>query len=428
LRVVALGLGVAPFFALCLVVACCGEPEPEPEPIYYPTEELPGHLVPCSGIAPDTESMTSSETGRVWLAFTMTEWAESTPCVEEVDGPWSLGSDDLIAETAPQRGVFVTWTDDWGGSFRALQRLSDGSETEAIYAVESVAAGGGTVAVALAATEGAQSWIRVVWSDDEGLSWSAPVDLGRPGGSEPGGSAFRGLRVGTDGGLEVVAESAFMEPVFWHARTSDGLQLRELPTSLLPVRGLAPGPSSFVLAGVGEDEDGDYVHRLLDTSDPDLTVHELDVAAPDGWSFDNDAIALSVATGVVVLNRLENGDGEVSCVSLLVADPSDPNVDLLEHPAEGSACAHERRLPHGSADGSGWTSTAQLLDDEPVGYRLVWGWEDAAPLRSASVAFWHGQEDPEAGYSFAATVPPGWEEASVFGDGMFYRLPLPVSR
>ena len=412
--------------AIAAVMGCGPVIEPpDPEPLYFEVGDLPSAIVPCGGISIESEALTVASSGRVWIAIAADEFPQADDCVEEADGPWSRGSDERLEDSAPQRGVFVSWTDDEGRSFRALQRLSSGEEGGGSFVVKDIVSDGDLVVIAVGVSKDGSGWLRLVLSEDNGTTWLDPIDIARPTDGEQASSTFGALRVGPDVEIEAVGRFSSLESTFLYtASRSHDFVATELPSELL-YAGTTPAGAGVLL--LNQPDLGDEVVGLefAHTSDP-LDIRSIPVEQSDDWQLAPQAMAIAGGEGFLVLSRIVQPEAPGSCAAIEVDDMEDPgSFTLIERPASWPFCAYSSSLPSGYDGGHFWTTMGWPRVGDVNSFQLYWGWQDPEGPWLAEVPFWHGLEDNVLANNFAADLNEAGEVAYFFGGSQFYRLDVP---
>lgn len=205
------------------LVGCVAEPDPVARE-WHPAGPFPSRLFDCV-FEPTQEALAATDAGLVF-AFAGPEHAENSNCIQEADGPGSIGSDDRVeGADGPVAGVFVSVYE--SERIMALQRLSSGADAVGSLAIDGLAAGGDEIGLL---TRSGDSFT-LYQSRDRGRSWDAPIDLGE----FPSGTA-RGL-VWTPGGFRVLIVSG-VEPVGELLVEESGYQRVPVASSLSPIGGL----------------------------------------------------------------------------------------------------------------------------------------------------------------------------------------------
>ncbi len=401
---------------LMLGVLACGPVEPPPPELWFETGGLPAPPNPCTTLQEESTGVAFDD-GRLWIAMTATEHAEHGECIEEAEGPWSEGSDEAVRDRWPEVGLFASWSDDHGASFRALQRLSSGVESPQLGPILGVHAYREFFAAVVVVFEDDKRWVRVVWTEDSGESWEAPVDVGdfpEESSSYSTVLTFRGVQ----DELELVARTDAGLP-FWSARKSDGFVLREIPTSVGlpygPFVGTDRGAYAVELPPSDSGGFGLQVTRLTPNVGETVELPVDHLLGVDGlWP--DERIATS-DRGALVFNRTET-----ECIAIDIPDLDDSLSftswtcpwDL--YPFQPRGAGHDL--------GGYWTTRGLEIDDEVRGYELVWGWEHPGGPWTAATEFWHGNEDAQDAIQFGTAVDPEGTGAYIFDEGVVYRIDL----
>lgn len=120
------------------LVGCVAEPDPVARE-WHAAGPFPSRMFDCV-FEPTQEALAATDAGLVF-AFAGPEHAEISSCVQEADGPGSVGSDDRVeGADGPVAVVFVSVYE--SERIMALQRLSSGADAVGSLAIDGLVAGG----------------------------------------------------------------------------------------------------------------------------------------------------------------------------------------------------------------------------------------------------------------------------------------------